>query len=343
MRIIVDAMGGDNAPAAIVKGALLAGRELSIDITFVGREEEIRKILAESDSEDVSGTVIVNAAETVEMTDNPAKVIMEKKDSSLVVALRLLGQDQGDAMVSAGNTGALLVGGTTYVKRIRGIRRAALAPVLPTAEGGAVLIDSGANVECTPEYLLQFAYMGSYYAKTQLGKASPRVALINNGTEAGKGNALTKEAYKLLCRANDEGALNFIGNIEGRDIALGRADVIVCDGFTGNIILKTIEGIGLFFLGEMKAVFKASVTSKIAALALKKGLYAFKRKIDYKEVGGAPLLGLSKPVIKAHGSSDESAMRSAVRQAVLYRDSGIIESISENISFMTAGPTEVSE
>lgn len=259
----------------------------------------------------------------------------------MAAALRMLSAGEGDALVSSGNTGALLVGSTMYVKRIRGVRRAALAPLMPTAsEKGSLLIDSGANVECTPEYLLQFAYMGSFYAQKQMGIPSPKVGLVNNGAEASKGTPMLKETYALLQQAGQAGRLNFIGNIEGRDVPFGAADVVLCDGFTGNILLKTYEGVGLYFAGEMKKMFTKSLGTKVGALLVKDGLQAFKKKMDYKEVGGAPLLGISKPVVKAHGSSDPRAFRSAIRQAIQYADSGIISSITENIQHMTLSAEE---
>ncbi len=334
VRIIVDAMGGDNAPGEIVKGAVLALRELPVDITLVGKEDIIRKLLREEGCGE-DGMTVVNATEEVLMEDNPSSVLREKKDSSMGVALRLLSEDKGDALVSAGSTGALLTGGTLFVKRIRGIRRAALAPVIPTKGGGALLIDCGANVECTPEYLLQFAFMGYFYAKRHMGIENPRVGLVNIGTEETKGTPLYRETYALLKKAKEEGTINFVGNIEGRDIVEGGADVILCDGFTGNVVLKTIEGVGMFFVGEMKKIFKQSFKTKIAALLVKSGLYGFKKMLDYRETGGAPLLGLAKPVIKAHGSSDAYSFESAIKQAAIYVNSDIIRDITGHMGSMT--------
>lgn len=336
MKIIIDAMGGDNAPQSTVEGAVLAVRELGVQATLVGREQEIRACLEAAQAGDAANSIqVVHAEQTIDMCDSATSVTKEKKDSSLAEALRMLGAGEGDALVSSGNTGALLVGSTMYVKRIRGVRRAALAPVLPTDKGGALLIDCGANVECTPEYLLQFAYMGSFYAQKQLGAAKPKVGLLNNGAEASKGTPMLRETYELLQEAAQAGRLNFIGNIEGRDVPFGAADVILCDGFVGNVLLKTYEGVGMYFAGEMKKMFMRNLGTKMAALLVKDGLRAFKKKMDYKEVGGAPLLGISKPVIKAHGSSDPRAFKSAVRQAVQYAESGIIASISDNVGHMT--------
>ncbi|MDP4109119.1 MAG: phosphate acyltransferase PlsX [Bacillota bacterium] len=338
VRVIVDAMGGDNAPVEIIKGSVLAAKELNVDITLVGKEDVIRPIL-EKEGAGIEFE-IVNATQEVFMEDNPSSVLREKKDTSMGVALRLLGEKKGDAVVSAGSTGALLTGGTLFVKRIRGIRRAALAPVIPTKNGGALLIDCGANVECTSEYLLQFAYMGYFYAKRQMGIENPRVGLINIGAEETKGTPLYRETYALLKKAGDNGLLNFVGNIEGRDIVEGGADVILSDGFTGNVVLKTIEGVGLFFAGEMKKIFKRSFYTKLAALMVKPGLTGFRKMLDYRETGGAPLLGIAKPVIKAHGSSDAYSFKSAIKQAVVYAESGIIRDIENNIGAMTLNSSE---
>lgn len=337
MKIIVDAMGGDNAPSAIVKGALLAAKEFGVEIILVGPAERILQVLKdEGISEIPRGIEIAHASQVIEMKDNPSSAIREKKDSSLVVALNMLSQGAGDALVSAGSTGALLTGSTLTVKRIKGIRRAALAPVVPTAKGGALLIDCGANVECTPEYMLQFAYMGSYYASRVLGKENPRVGLLNIGAEESKGAPLQKETYQLLKQAGAEGRINFSGNVEGRDVAYGMADVIVSDGFSGNIMLKTMEGVGLFFTDVVRGVFRKNLLTRFAAFLVKDGLSDFKKKLNYKETGGAPLLGIAKPVIKAHGSSDAYSMRSAIYQAKQFAKSGIVDEITKNIDFMKA-------
>lgn len=341
MRIIVDAMGGDNAPRSTVEGAVLAAREFGVELALVGREQEMKACLDAVQAEDVRGKLqLVHAEQVIDMCDSATSVTKEKKDSSMAVALRMLGAGEGEAMVSSGNTGAVLVGSTMYVKRIRGVRRAALAPLLPTDTGGSLLIDSGANVECTPEYLLQFAYMGYFYAQKQLGIPNPKVGLVNNGTEASKGTPMLKETYGLLQQASQAGRLNFIGNIEGRDVPFGVADVVLCDGFTGNVLLKTYEGVGLYFAGEMKKMFTKSLGTKVGALLVKDGLKTFKKKMDYKEVGGAPLLGIAKPVVKAHGSSDPRAFKSAIRQAIQYAESGIIASIEQNIQHMTLASGE---
>ncbi|MEG2377995.1 MAG: phosphate acyltransferase PlsX [Clostridia bacterium] len=323
MKIIVDAMGGDNAPAEIVAGTLEAVREFGIEAILVGKSAEIRACMGG----DVAGVSILDAPEIFGMEDDPTTLVRAKKDTSMAVALRALAADEGDALVSAGNTGALLVGATMIVKRIPGVRRAALSPVLPTAKGGALLIDCGANVECTPEYLLQFGKMGACYAKHVMKINNPRVGLVNNGTEEHKGTQLCRDAHELLKTA----PINFIGNIEGRDVALGGADVVVTDGFTGNVLLKTIEGVGLFFSSELKNIFMKNLKSKIAALLVKDGIRGFKKKMDYNETGGAPLLGIAKPVIKAHGSAKSHTFRSAIEQAIAYVDTDIISKIRESV------------
>ena len=324
MRIIIDAMGGDNAPKEIVKGAVRAKRELGVDVTLVGIEDRVRACLEAEGCGDID---VVNASEVITMEDDPSTATRRKKDSSMAVALTMLKDGKGDAVVSAGSTGALLTGATLTVKRIHGIRRAALAPVLPAGEHGVMLIDCGANVECTAEYLLQFATMGAHYMQSVLGVAQPRVGLLNNGAEEHKGMPLQQETYQLLKTA----PVNFIGNIEGRDVPLGAADVIVADGFTGNILLKTMEGVGLFFAGELKSIFLKNAASKLAALLVRDGIRSFKKKMDYNETGGAPLLGIAKPGIKAHGSSKAKTFESAIAQAVTYVEQGVIDKIARSV------------
>ena len=323
MKIIVDAMGGDNAPQAIVEGSVNASKKLGIEVLLVGREAEIAPLIPA----DANGVSVLNAEDVMTMEDDPASIMKAKKESSMAVALRALKDGEGDALVSAGNSGALLVGATMITKRIRGIRRAAFSPLMPTAKGNTLLVDSGANAECTPEYLLQFAIMGSHYMRLFCGIENPRVGLLNNGTEECKGTPLQKEAYQLLKAA----PINFVGNVEGRDVAAGTVDVIVTDGFTGNILLKTFEGVGMFFARQVKAMFKKNIFTKLAALVLSGGIKDLKKKMDYNEVGGAPLLGISKPVIKAHGSSGAKAFENAIKQAVSYANQGIIEKITESV------------
>ena len=331
MRIIIDAMGGDNAPEEIVKGAVRAKRELGVDITLVGIEARVRECLAAEGCNDID---VVNAAEIVTMEDDPSTAIRRKKDSSMAVALNLLHDGAGDAVVSAGSTGALLTGATLTVKRIRGIRRAALAPVLPAGEHGVMLIDCGANVECTAEYLLQFAFMGSFYARKLMGCEAPRVGLLNVGTEDTKGGTLQHQAFALLKKAGDEGRINFIGNIEGTDVFAGRAEVVVTDGFTGNVLLKTTEGVIKYMMGALKGVFYKSTVNKLAAAVLKGDLKEMKKSMDVNEVGGTALIGISKPVVKAHGASNAACIFAAVRQAIAFADSGLIEDINANIEYM---------
>ncbi len=334
MKIILDAMGGDNAPQAVVKGAVDAQAEFGVDIILVGRESDVNACLKDCGAENNPRIRVVNADEVIDMHDDPAHAVRRKKNSSMAVALNLLHDGEGDAAISAGSTGALLTGATLLVKRIRGIRRAAMAPVLPNGGKGAVLIDCGANVECTPEYLLQFAFMGSYYSHNILGCESPRVGLLNNGSEDTKGTELCKEAYALLKAAGDEGRLNFIGNVEGTDVFSGKVDVIVTDGYTGNILLKSIEGTAKFLMKNIKGILMKSLKTKLGALLIKKDLGALKKLFDVSEVGGTAFIGITKPVIKAHGSSDARAIRSAVRQAIDFTNMGVIEDIERNVEHM---------
>jgi len=344
MKIIVDAMGGDNAPQAPVMGAIQASKEYGVDIVLVGRGEEILKVLDENGMKELpAGVEIAHASEVVEMCDNPATAFREKKDSSLTIGLKMLKNGEGDAYVSAGSTGALLAGATLLVKRIKGIRRAAMAPVIPTGNGGAVLVDCGANAECPPEYLLQFAYMGSYYAENVLGRPEPKVGLLNIGTEPSKGTTLQTTVYPMLQEAAAAGRINFVGNVEARGAVEGEVDVIVCDGYSGNIMLKAMEGTGKVMSNEMKKMFKKNIFTKLAALIVSGGIKDLKKMMSSDEVGGTALLGITKPVIKAHGSSNAYAIKNAVRQAKQYVSSGIIESINENIDVMRLAPAGKSE
>lgn len=331
MRIIIDAMGGDNAPEEIVKGAVMARRQLGVDITLVGRREKVEACLKNEGCADME---VVDAREVITMEDDPSTATRRKKDSSMAVALNLLKDGKGDAVVSAGSTGALLTGATLTIKRIRGIRRAALAPVLPAGEHGVMLIDCGANVECTAEYLLQFAYMGSFYAKKLMGCENPRVGLLNVGTEDTKGGELQHQSFALLKKAHEEGRINFVGNVEGTGVFSGGVEVVVADGFTGNVLLKTTEGVIKFMMKQLKGVFYKNTVNKLAAAVLKSDLGAMKKSMDVNEVGGTALVGISKPVIKAHGSSNAASIFAAVRQAVAFVDSGIIGDITENIEYM---------
>lgn len=335
MKIIVDAMGGDNAPFEIVKGAIQATNDFDADIILVGRGEEILRCIERLGMKNIpKGIEIAHTSEIVTMEDDPASVIREKKDSSMTVALNILKDGGGDALVSAGNTGALLSGATLIVKRIRGIRRAALAPVLPDDFGNSIIIDSGANTECTPEYLVQFAYMAASYSRNVLGKRDPRIALLNIGTEESKGLPLQKETYGLLREAKAKGKLNFVGNIEGRDVLERVADVIVCDGYSGNILLKSMEGTALYIVKSLKGIFTKNIMTKLAALIVKKEILSLKKRLDYAEVGGSVLLGISKPVVKAHGSSDAIAIKNAIGQAIKMASSNFVAEIIENIEDM---------
>lgn len=324
-------MGGDNAPEAIVKGALYARDRLDLELVLVGRREAIESCIGEHRRD---GIEIVDASEIVTMEDDPSTACRRKKDSSMTVALNLLKDGKGDAMVSAGSTGALLTGATLIAKRIRGIRRAAMAPVLPSLDNGIMLIDCGANAECTPEYLLQFAYMGSFYAKKLMGLESPRVGLLNIGVEESKGGELQHKTYALLKNACEEGRLNFIGNVEASTMFLGGVDVVVADGFSGNIVLKTAEGVAKWLFKELKDVFMLSPKNKLAAAVIKKDVKGLAAKIDPNEVGGTALLGICKPVIKAHGSSNDEAFFAAIRQAAAVAESGIVNDITANVEYM---------
>lgn len=327
MKIIVDAMGGDNAPLEILKGCSLAQKEYGIDLILTGNKEKIEKTIYENNIE-LSNYEIVHTDLEVSMHDEPTCVIKDKKESSLGKAFSLLRQGEGDAVVSAGSTGAVLVGGTMTVGRIRGIKRPALATLLPGDTGPAMLMDCGANVECRPEMLMQFAIMGSIYMNKIIGIENPRVMLANVGTEDTKGGPLQKEAFELLKNSD----LNFKGNIEGRDILSGITDVIVADGFSGNLILKTCEGVAGMMYANLKQVFKKNIISKLAAALVMSGLKVFKKKLDYTEYGGAPLMGISKPVIKAHGSSNAVAFKNALRQACEYCKNDVISEIQNSVS-----------
>ena len=335
MKIIVDAMGGDNAPLEIVKGALAGQKHWGVDIVLTGDENAIREALTRCGQPEVpAGMEIISTSQTVEMCDDPATVFRRKKDTSMGVGLTMLREGQGDALVSAGSTGALLTGATLITKRIHGIRRAAMAPVIPTTTGRAVLIDCGANAECTPEYLVQFAYLGNFYAQQVLGLAKPRVGLLNIGAEDSKGTDLQKQTLARLRQAAEEGHLHFIGNIEAKEAIKGGCDVIVTDGFSGNILLKTMEGVGSFAGSALKGMFKKNLLTKLAALAVMPGLNDFKAKLDPNKVGGTAFIGIARTVIKAHGASNAEAIENAIGQAAAFARSGLIEKIEENVNLM---------
>ena len=318
MKIILDAMGGDLAPEAPVLGALDAVKEFDSHITLVGKGEEILGVLRKHGIADLpAGLEIVNADDVVDMHDDPAKVIHKRKNSSMVIGLKMLADGDGDAFISAGSTGALLTGATLMVKRVKGIRRAAMGPAFPNKAGGkTIILDCGANAECTPEFLLQFGIVGSLQAKRMLGVENPKIGLLNIGTEDSKGTQLQKDAYALLKDAGDKGIINFVGNVEARDVPLGAVDVVVCDGFSGNVLLKSIEGTAMYMGSLMKhKIFKRNFLSMIGYLFCKTGVNEVMSLLDYRTIGGTQFLGIKKPVIKAHGSSDALAFRNAVRQA----------------------------
>lgn len=335
MKIIVDAMGGDNAPLEIVKGALQGRARWGVDIVLTGDAAQILRALEECGEKTVpQGVEIANATQTVEMCDDPATVFRHKKDTSMGVGLTMLRDGKADALVSAGSTGALLTGATLITKRVRGIRRAAMAPVIPTTTGRAVLIDCGANAECTPEYLVQFAYLGNFYAKRVLGIGTPRVGLLNIGAEDSKGTDLQKQTLVRLREADAAGHLHFIGNIEAKEAIKGGCDVIVTDGFSGNILLKTMEGVGSFAGSALKGMFKKNLLTKLAALTVMPGLRDFKAQLDPNKVGGTAFIGISKPVVKAHGASNAEAIENAVGQAKQFAQSGLVADIEANIDLM---------
>lgn len=333
MNIIIDAMGGDLAPREPVLGAILARKEFGCNITLVGQEEKIRSILNSEKIDLPPGVSIVNATEVIEICDDPATAWRKKKDSSMTVGLKLLSAGEGDVFISAGSTGALLSAATLLVKRIAGVKRAAVAPIVPTGAGGAVLIDAGANAECTAEYMTQFALMGSFYAEKALGRSNPRVGLVNIGAEPSKGSELYKQVHEMLTAAGKAGKLNFVGNTEPVELSSENApDVIVADGFTGNILLKTMEGTAKFIVHNLKSLFTTNLKTKASYLLLKGNMGGFKKMLDSRETGGTALLGLKKPVFKAHGSSDAYAMLHAVEKAIDFANAGIIDAIAADVS-----------
>lgn len=326
MKIAIDAMGGDFAPVETVKGAIEALKEVQVTMVLIGDEVAINKELSKYNY-DESRIEIIHTTEVVGNDDKPVIAIKNKKDSSMVVGLEKVKTKEVDALISAGNTGALLAGGLLRVGRIKGVDRPALTTVFPTFNGMFVLADVGANAECKARNLKEFGIMGSIYAKDVLGISNPRVGLVNIGTEETKGTPLVIEAYQLLKESN----LNFIGNVEARDIPERVADVLICDGFTGNVILKLTEGVAKSFMTELKSIFYSSPISKLAALVMRKNLKGIKTKMDYTEYGGAPLLGIKAPIVKAHGSSNAKAFMNAIKYAEKYVSNNIIEKISNDI------------
>lgn len=328
MKIIVDAMGGDYAPAAPVSGAVRAVKELDLEIVLVGDKETVEKELSAYEYPKDKITV-VHAPEVISNHEEPARAVRSKKGASVVVAAMMLKRGEGDAMLSMGNTGALLAAGLLIVGRIKGVIRPALATVLPTAKGPKLLIDAGANTNCKPENLVQFGIMGSIYMENILGADNASVGLVSNGEEEGKGDELTKKTFPKM----KEAPFNFIGNIEGRDVMEGTADVMVCDGFVGNVILKTVEGMGHVIGGMVKELFTKNIKTKIGALFVMDGVKEFKAMMDYREYGGAPLLGTKRPVIKGHGSSDALVVFSAIKQAERFVATDVIKCIQDKIKY----------
>ena len=326
MNIVVDAFGGDNAPLEIIKGCVDAANEYNVHITLTGDEQKIKDTASEN-ALSLNNIDIVNCTQTITMEDGAEAVLREKKDSSMAVGLRLLNDGKGDAFVSAGNSGALCMGATLAIKRIKGIKRPAFAPVMPSSKGFFMLLDGGANIECRPEMLYQFALMGSIYMEKVMKVNNPRVGLANVGSEEHKGTDLYQTTYELLQNSD----LNFVGNVEGRDIPDGICDVVVCDGFVGNMILKTYEGVAMVLMNRIKHMFSDSIKGKISAGLIMNDLKAMKNQFDYNSYGGAPILGSSKPVFKAHGSSKAKTIKSAIKLSIDYVNANAIDAISSAI------------
>ena len=332
MKIILDAMGGDNAPLEVIKGAVMAAAEYDAVIVLVGQTETIKQCASENglriepEGDGPRKIEIVEAPDIITMED-PALSVRTKRESSMAVGLHLLKDGGGDAFVSAGNTGALYAGASLIVGRIKGFRKAAIATVMPFTDP-TLLIDSGANVSVSAENLIQFAHMGSVYMENVLGVQSPRVGLLNNGTEPHKGTDTMIEAHKLI---SSDPQINFIGNVEAKTVPSGGCDVLVTDGFTGNIFLKLTEGLGSLLFGRIKAMYKKNALTKLSAAMVMKDMKAMKKEFDASEYGGAPILGISKPVIKTHGSSDALEVKNAVRQAISYVNSGVIMRLAESV------------
>ena len=327
MKIIVDAFGGDNAPLEILKGCRSAADDFKVEIILVGDEEKIYSC-ANQNGIKLDGMEILDAPDVMLMTDSPSEVLKSKKNSSMAVGLQALADGKGDAFVSAGSTGALVMGATFLVKRIKGVKRPAIGSVLPSNDKPFLLLDCGANADCTAEHLKQFAQMGSIYMEKFVKCKSPRVALANIGAEDSKGDRLRHEAFSLLKDCSD---INFIGNVETRDVPYGCCDVLVADGFTGNIILKLYEGVAGAMMDNIKSIFKKSSITMLAAMMVKGGLLGLKMRMDYSEFGGAPLLGVNGVVIKAHGSSDAKALRNAIRQAKTCAEMDVVGTIARSV------------
>lgn len=329
VKVAVDAMGGDNAPGEIIKGAVEAVNEKSgIKIILVGKEEKVKAELAKHTYKEEQ-IEIVNATEVIETAEPPVMAIRQKKDSSIVVAMNLVKKGEADAFVSAGSSGAILVGGQLLVGRIKGVERPPLAPLIPTTKGVSLLIDCGANVDARPSHLVQFAKIGSIYMENVVGIKEPKVAIVNIGAEEEKGNMLVKETFPLLKNCPD---INFIGSIEAREIPNGQADVIVCEAFVGNVILKLYEGVGAALLGKVKQGMMSTLRSKIGALLVKPALKETLKSFDASRYGGAPLLGLNGLVVKTHGSSKANEVRNSIIQCIAFKEQKINEKIMQNIA-----------
>ena len=327
MKIIVDAMGGDNAPLEIIKGSMLAVDEYGIDELVLLGDEAVINNCVKDNGIALKNTRIVNCTQVIDNCDDAKAVLRGKPDSSMAVGFKLLNNGEGDAFVSAGNTGAITVGATLITKRIKGVKRPAIASVMPSAAKPFVLMDCGANAECKSEYLCQFGLLGSIYMQNIFGVQNPTVALANNGTEETKGTPVVKEAYQMMKNA----PYNFIGNIEGRQIPFGDADVVVADGFTGNLILKTYEGVAKVLMQGIKDAFYKNTLSKLSYLGVRSGINDMKAQFDYKEYGGAVMLGVKKPVIKAHGSADARCFKNAIKQAVMFLKTDLINKIEKEL------------
>ncbi|MGN0525722.1 phosphate acyltransferase PlsX [Eubacterium sp.] len=327
MKIIVDAMGGDNAPLEIIKGSMLAVDEYGIDELVLLGDEAVINNCVKDNGIAFKNTRIVNCTQVIDNCDEAKAVLRGKPDSSMAVGFKLLNDGEGDAFVSAGNTGAITVGATLITKRIKGVKRPAIASVMPSAAKPFVLMDCGANAECKSEYLCQFGLLGSIYMQNIFGVQNPTVALANNGTEETKGTPVVKEAYQMMKNA----PYNFIGNIEGRQIPFGDADVVVADGFTGNLILKTYEGVAKVLMQGIKDAFYKNTLSKLSYLGVRSGINDMKAQFDYKEYGGAVMLGVKKPVIKAHGSADARCFKNAIKQAVMFLKTDLINKIEKEL------------
>ena len=334
MKIILDAMGGDNAPDATIKGAIRAIKEIESEIILVGNENiinsKIKEFYGKENISEITDKIkIHNTTETIEMEDIPTQAIKQKKDSSMVVGFNLLKQGEGDVFISAGNSGALLTGATLLVGRIKGIDRPAIAPMLPAYNKGLLLMDAGANTNCKPLNLLQFAQMANIYLRKICNVEKPVIGLLNIGTEETKGNDLTKESYKLIKENAEEYNINFIGNVEGREAFSGEIDAIITDGFTGNVFLKTVEGLGKFVKRSLTENLKRNVFTMLGALPAMPAIKKFSKSMDYKEYGGALFLGVKKPVVKAHGSSDEYLFYFTIKQAERFVKSNAVEVMKE--------------